>query len=360
MLVEEEIIMSLELKSIERESYKKRCIISWITIVCIVVCIMVSLPRLVYAADPQPDTSHDTDITNNLNDFLDLTSLTYYYAPLVQILQNGVFIRLCIDKFYSGGVTDTIIEDLQKLDFVKGLEGALQAIAMLIIMYHLILSIVKELERGEMTMESWLRILMAFVIPCVCIIECKRMIKGFATLGSWMQQIIFNNATMNFSGEDLIDEGSCVPVPTYSFTDGLGEYLGELQDYLWASIKGVLLFIPFCLLNFIIVLTILSGVLTNFVEICIRHLFLPLAIANISYEGVRSSGLRFIKKYLGCYIKIGCIMLIVSVVFYVYYELVSISGDSAFYKVMFFVLLQPATKQSLKMGSEIITEALGD
>ena len=39
-------------------------------------------------------------------------------------------------------------------------------------------------------------------------------------------------------------------------------------------------------------------------EIKLRQIFAPLAVAGIALEGPRSSGLRFLKKYLACYLRV--------------------------------------------------------
>lgn len=354
MFVEEEIIMSLELKRIEQESHKKRCIISWITILCILLCIMIALPQFAYAAD---DAVDDSKAQTTMDNFLDLTTVEKDYAEIIQYLQDGVFIKISVEQFFSGDVVKKIIDNLEGLDFVSGLETALKGIAMFIIMYHLILSMVKELERGEMTMESWLRILIAFVIPCVCIMEYDRVMKAIGNLGIWLQDSLNHNATVDLAATKA--PGGVEPAEWKGWTK-IGEYLSGTLKYMWAYAKGTILFIPYAIVNFLIILAILNGVMSNYIEVVLRHLFLPFAIANISYEGVRSSGLRYIKKYLGCYIKIGCIMVIVDVVLYVYLQLRTLEASSAFHKTMFFVLLYPVTKQALQMGNEIITDAIGD
>ena len=355
MFVEEEIIMSLELKRIEQESHKKRCIISWITILCILFCIMIALPKFAYAAD----TVDDSTPKGKMDDFLQLDSVAHDYAEILQYLQDGVFIKISVEQFFSGDVVKKIIDNLEGLDFVLGLETALKGIAMFIIMYHLILSMVKELERGEMTMESWLRILIAFVIPCVCIMEYDRVMKAIGNLGIWLQDSLNHNATINLATTEVPEDLGVSPAKWDGWRK-IGDYLSGTLTYMWAYVKGTILFIPYAIVNFLIILAILNGVMSNYIEVVLRHLFLPFAIANISYEGVRSSGLRYIKKYLGCFIKIGCIMVIVDVVLYVYLQLKTLESSSAFHKTMFFVLLYPVTKQALQMGNEIITDAIGD
>lgn len=339
--------MPVELKTLERDSYKKRVSVSMITIICILICTALLLPKFVHA-----DTIDDV-----INNFVDPEKVADFFTKVIFNLQSGVYIKNLLDIFYSGNVTETIISSLENETFVKSLKPAIKAIAMLIIVYHMLVSLMKELERGEMTIESWLRVLLAFVIPCVCIIEYDTMINVFSKTGMWMQQILYKNSSLTFAaGSPPTGE----EVPTCSSIWDIGDYLAELVEYIFSIIKGALLLIGYAIITINIILTIMSGIMSNFIEIVLRHLFMPLAIANISHEGARSAGVRYVRKYLGCYIKIGSIMVAVSAIFFVYNTLCSIPSVETWHKAIFFVLILPVTKQSLKMCSEIISDAMGD
>ena len=45
-------------------------------------------------------------------------------------------------------------------------------------------------------------------------------------------------------------------------------------------------------------------------ELKIRQILAPMAVATISYEGARGSGVRFLKKYLACFLKIAIYFLV--------------------------------------------------
>ena len=339
--------MPVELKTLERDSYKKRVSVSVITILCIFICTALLLPKFVHA-----DTVDET-----LNKFVNPEEVADYFTKIIFNLQSGIYIKNLMDIFYSGDVTETIISSLENQSFVNTLKSAVKAIAMLLIVYHMLVSLMKELERGEMTIESWLRVLLAFVIPCVCIIEYDTMINVFSKTGMWMQQILYKNSSLTFAATNPPDGK---PVPTCDDLWEIGTYLADLVDYIFRIINGALLFIGYAIITVNIILTIMSGIMSNFIEIVLRHLFMPLAIANISHEGARSAGVRYVRKYLGCYIKIGSIMVAVSAIFFVYNTLCSIPSADIWHKSLFFVLILPVTKQSLKMCSEIISDALGD
>lgn len=341
--------MPVELKRVEQKSFDQRRLVSLFAIISIFLFFIVLIPRFVFAAD--------IDINSALNDLIDLDEVADKFASVNNALLKGVYIKDTLNVFYGGTVTETIIGNLDSQAFVTGAKAAIRAIAMLLIVYHMLVTLMKELERGEMTTESWLRILIAFVIPCVMIIEYDKMINVFSKTGTWMQEIMNNNTTFSI---DVVNEKTGIEPPGSPGLGQLGAYVHDLFNYLKGYIMGILLFIGYGLVTINIILTIMSGVMSNFIEIVLRHLFMPFAFANISHEGVRSAGVRYIKKYLGCYIKIGSIMLAVSAIFYVYDTLCGISSIQDWHKVVFFILILPVSKQTLKMCSEIISDALGD
>lgn len=349
--------MTLELREYERKSYIRRVVVAWVTIVCIAASCLVIIPKQAHAS--------------SLAEYLTEGEVAEDFVDIVNQLTNGAFINDVISDFYQGtigsdSVVSSIIGDVQaeKETFMKGLASALKAIAFLIIVYHMLLTLTKELERGQMTTESWLRVLLAFVLPCVLIIEYDVIINVIAKIGQWMYETLgdIKIDKVTVDGKSF----SSYARPTCKKLRQIPSYLGKLVKYLMCWVKGLLLTLIYGIVNIIIIIIILSGIMSNFVELVIRHFFVPLAIANISHEGVRSAGVRYIKKYLGCYIKIGCIMVTVAGVFYVYRSVTNINAMKAsssifsdLYKVLFFFLLIPTMKQALKMTTEIVGDALG-
>ena len=358
--------MDIELKKYEKKSYIRRVIVSWVTILCIVVCVYAFIPNKCYAVDA------DDLGFGGIVGFLCGGKVADVFYDALESLTGGSFIQNILNCFYQGTLSDdglTIIESImgdvegQTEPFMKDLSTALKAIAMLFITYHMLVSIAREMERGQMTTESWLRVLIAFVIPCAMIIDADVIIKGFGDIGYWMYENLYgfdlSVTDNNMSWEEVEWPGG------FDFwTDDLGDWLEEVFDYLFGIVRGLLLVIIYGIINMIIVIPILSGFMSNVVEIVLRHLMLPLAIANISHEGVRSAGVRYIKKYFGCFIKIGTIMVAIAAVFYVYrktlqLEICNVAVAGPFFKVLFFFLLVPGTKQALKMTNEIVNDALG-
>lgn len=351
--------VSLELKKYEKKSYIRRSLVSWVTIICIVLCFFILMPKKVFADDA-------ADAQNEVNAFINYKTVADDFVDILQDLTNGVFLQASVDTFYDGtvggtNIVESILDDINNgsITFMAALTLALKAVGMLMIVYNLLLNLSKELARGQMTTESWLRILIAFVIPCVLIIEYDVIIDGFSKLGTWLYESLYDNSREPFAGTKSSISGKKMPDwDKYGLTK-ICEYVGKVVEYVFAWIKGFLLTFVYLIVNVFILLIIFAGILSNFVEIVIRHLFMPVAIANVSHDGVRSAGVRYIKKYLGCYMKIGTIMAAVSCVFYVYRKVCSIDSLPGIYSLLFFFLLIPAMKQGLKMTNEIINDAIG-
>lgn len=335
--------LSLKLREQEKSSYKKRKIVAWITVLSIILCIVLFIPKPAYA-----------DIMDDASDVVSAEYVADTWVDTVVELTNGEFIKGVIEKFYSSDVIDTIVNDItgQTKTWMVGLTAALKAIAILIVVYHMVVTLMKELQRGEMTLESWLRILITFLLPAIAIAEYDVIINVFAKSGQWIYGILNENMEIY---TDTSNTATGIPYPGFSIFD-----LGAFFEWLLAWIRGFILTIAYLIINFIIILMIMSGILTNFAEIVIRHMFMPIAFANISHEGVRSIGVRYIKKYLGCYMKIATIMVAVCALFYIYSLMLSVPGVTEIEKVVFFILLVPGTKKSLQMTNEIISDALGD
>ena len=400
--------MTKELKALEKKSYIQRLIVSWITILSIAVCLFAFIPKPVLAEEKKDSTSSATESTSeatseekkedtssekkkdstssddkddktkkkkatgdtaikdemngevmhDLDVMLDMDNIAECYAVMCGELTDGSFISNTINTFYDSTVMDTVVNTItgKKKSWVTGLTTALKGIAALMIICNMIITLLKEVERGDVTMESWLRILITFSLPCVILAEYDGVITGLSKIGRWLYQSLNNNITL--SNTSAAHSFTGIPFPTFS-SSGIF-WLSDAINYLHAYQRGVYVFMAYLFVNFIVVIMILSGVLSNYVEIVLRHVFMPLAIANISHEGVRSAGVRYIKRYLGCYMKVAAIMVAVSAVFYIYNLLLKIKDIHDVEKILFFMLLIPVIKQSLKMCNEIIGDAMGD
>ena len=340
--------LGLDLREIEKSSYRKRKIVSVVTVLAILLCIALFIPRFAHA-----DESIDSDT------FVTADGVAEVQVEFILDLTSGIFIKDIIEDFYASDVMDQLVDNItgQKQSWMSSLTTALKAIATMIIVYHMVVTLLKELQRGEMTLESWFRILITFIVPAIAIAEFDVIIEVLSKSGQWIYQILDENILITTPARDT---ASGVPLPSLPGIWSICDWLVDIVAWLIAFIRGMVLILAYLTINVVIIVMILTGILTNYIEIILRHLFMPLALANISHEGVRSAGVRYIKKYFGCFMKIATINVAVCALFYIYDLLLQIPNISGLEKILFFILLVPGTKKSLQMTNEIISDALGD
>ena len=78
-------------------------------------------------------------------------------------------------------------------------------------------------------------------------------------------------------------------------------------------------------------------IVTIKVEISLRAMFMPLAVSSIAQDGISSSGMRYIKKFLGNIFLLGGILVVVKVVSFIGVSMASsnlFAGEDAGYQIL--------------------------
>ena len=140
-------------------------------------------------------------------------------------------------------------------------------------------------------------ILKTFTQLCICIV-CILMVEDFLVvideLGTWMVKQIgeVDGAVASMFTADQMREAY-----------GLGD-----NNFGWLAL-AIELLIPYI---FYYIESVLARVTAYsiLIELVVKRCFVPLAIADIGYEGLRSSGVRYIKNYFGIYIKEALLILV--------------------------------------------------
>lgn len=337
------------LLAIEKQSNRKRKLVSWLTIISIITCMFLLWPKPAHADDA--------------DSFLDPANCADCFVDTIIDLTSGYFVKTTLEDYYNSGVVEQIVSDItgQTKSWMSSLTAALKAVATLLIIYHMIVTLLKELQRGEMTLESWLRILISFIIPAVIIAEFDVFIKAFASTGQWIYGILPESiqieATQSAGGVKGMEWPDWSD-PWYKWYD-FDIWVNDAVAYCLVYIKSLILVVAYFIVDCVIITMIIAALIGTYIELVLRHLFMPLAIANISYEGARSAGVRYVKKYLGCYMRVAGIIVAVCAIFYIYNLLVT-TATGQFEKILYFLILVPGTKKAIQMTNEIITDALGD
>lgn len=153
----------------------------------------------------------------------------------------------------------------------------------------------QQLEKGLDPLEEVYKMLSELCIVGIVIANCDIILNYTVTLGEWFISIAAN-----------IDELSKEPTKiTLEIILG-EEYDGNLLQWIHCVF---ILFIPW-------VMTVLLQIVAQFtafsllIELGIRKAFAPVAICDIYSEGLRSPGVRYLKRFLATFIKIAICLLV--------------------------------------------------
>ena len=301
-----------------------------------------------------------------------LSGLTFDQVDDDSLLQikeilSGKEIDDNLDKFYSVEVRTLLFEHV-KTEYTA-VTTALKSIGIIIVFVKVCERLIRTMERGEMTEEQWIGVILTLAIPVVLIAEYDNVIKAVQVLGDTVYGMItasrqsLTGSTMNFI-DSVIGKGFIFQKPTWTSWLDIDEYLADWTEQIILQLKafsiGFTIHLVLEIATFFINLTVMTKVIINYASLALRFLFMPLAIANISSDGARSAGMRYIIRYVAVYIELASISLVVHIVFYCYIALMSGSIALTFGQcIVFYILLAPATKGALNASSRIIEQSLG-
>ena len=272
-----------------------------------------------------------------------------------------------LDKFYSVEVRTLLLDHVKKE--YTAVTTALKSMGIIIVFIKVCERLIKSMERGEMTMEQWLGVILSLAIPVVFIAEYDTVIKAVQLAGDTFYEMI-TASRQNLTGstktfiDSVVGKGFVFERPTWTSWLNIDDYLSDWTEQIILQLKayatGFTIQLVLEISTFFINLTVMNKVLINYASLALRFLFMPLAIANISSDGARSSGMRYIIKYVAVYIELASVSLVVHIVFFCYIALMSGSVALTFGQcIVFYILLAPATKGALNASTRIIDQALG-
>ena len=285
----------------------------------------------------------------------------------IKELLSGKEIDENLDKFYSVEVRSVLFEHI-KTEY-SAVTTALKSLGIILVFVNMCEKLIKTMERGEMTEEQWLAVILTLAVPVVLISEYDVVINGLQQAGDTVYEMI-TASRQNLTGStkdfinDLIGKGFVFQKPAWPGWTQAFEYLGQLIDEFvkWARamILGFTIQVILEIATFFINLTVMTKVLINYASLALRFLFMPLAIANINKEGTRSAGMRYILKFIAVYIELASVSLVVHIVFFCYIALMSGTIALTFGQcILFYILLAPAMKGAMNASTKIIEQALG-
>lgn len=197
-----------------------------------------------------------------------------------------------------------------KTDFVSFIQALGQAMVVL----YMLVNMIQEAQKGDPTLDYWTKIFLRTAVAMLMVMMISQIISGLYDFGG---------AIIEKAGQGMMQSAGEATRPNKEqWADAIaklpgmkdvGEILGsgakgadaEKAAVNWYKLQGVGQISK--MLNYVVWFPMGVCIFLMFsaiFEIKIRQLFAPVAVAAISYEGARGSGVRYLKKYLGCLFKI--------------------------------------------------------
>lgn len=259
-------------------------------------------------------------------------------AELVDMREDIVSILLGTETY--GGEVSSYKSIFVSSDYFN--EGFM-AIGLALAMFWCYVGLIEDLQRGDASMELWLRFFVKFGVAMLLIVNSHTLTALFQKFGyslteyiqaridetlisqiktstssSSFVEAVLNNYLQKF-GLDTDGTGFWNKVGN-AVLNGIKEAFtknpteataGGIASLFSVTSESAILSFAF----FMIKITLKSATYVLYIELFIRRMFMPIALANVASDGMRSSGIRFLKKYLALYIKIGIMVVTVNMAY---------------------------------------------
>lgn len=207
----------------------------------------------------------------------------------------------------------------------SGVQSLITGIAHVFVVLFMIIGIIKEGSRGEVDVDMiyWFRIFASTAIAVLMVTSISTVMSSLYGLGDLIVTQVSEAqqeelSTSYPSGIDFTGDNEKKMIAILKSIPGF-EYLGAVHDAKGAGPTGqnylpeqnmVKYLDMFMYVAYLPMLVALFLMYSAIFELKIRQILAPMAVATISYEGARGSGVRFLKKYLACFLKITIYFLV--------------------------------------------------
>ena len=246
------------------------------------------------------------------------------------------------DNMAEGYKVLTDFATLNEYSEASGVQSLVTGIAHVFVVLFMIIGIIKEGSRGEVDVDMiyWFRIFASTAIAVLMVTSITTVMSSLYNLGDYIITEVATSQMESLTGRDNITMDQIADsknsgVQVQNKIDFTGdnekkmiailknipgfEYLGAVHDAKGAGSTGqnylpeqnmVKYLDMFMYVAYLPMLVALFLMYSAIFELKIRQILAPMAVATISYEGARGSGVRFLKKYLACFLKIAIYFLV--------------------------------------------------
>ena len=206
------------------------------------------------------------------------------------------------------GVFETINNNLYNSDYytwvtdpdnalLRGIFLAIKGFSIVFIVGNSVTRMFTHLEHGQDATEVSYKTITEIGIGGSIVIYCDAIVDGIAAFAGFIINALVSGAMVGTGGLGL------------TLTQLTG---AESGGWTWKISCFFVLFLPYIGSTAASVVAQFAAFSILF-EICIRRVFTPFAISDIYGEGIRSPGVRYLKKYLATYMKVGICILVCAI-----------------------------------------------
>ena len=146
-----------------------------------------------------------------------------------------------LDKFYSVEVRTLLLDHVKKE--YTAVTTALKSMGIIIVFVKVCERLIKSMERGEMTMEQWLGVILSLAIPVVFIAEYDTVIKAIQLAGDTFYEMI-TASRQNLTGstktfiDSVVGKGFVFERPTWTSWLNIDDYLSDWTEQIILQLKA--------------------------------------------------------------------------------------------------------------------------
>ena len=330
---------------------KKYCILITFLLMALMVSISGSI-NTVNASTPSKDNQAVRQKIDNILDGIGITNVKY----MKEAYDN--FASFAQPSRQTGHASSN-------LPFTARIGGFIRGFAYFFCFVFATIGIIKESQRGEISMDYWTRIFAATAMAIIIVANVDLVMNAIYDTGGVIIDGVVSAVTdaesstsfteMDISIGSMSEESKAILIRQLSMLPGLNGYeqslvdnleeaagegegtteeaeggleeneeekirIGTLEDVYYGNTDEYLaiqyindLMEPLQLICLLPLLASMYLTYSMLFEIKLRQIFAPIAVATIGYDGARASGIRFLKKYLTCFLRIGMYFVIAAI-----------------------------------------------
>ena len=233
--------------------------------------------------------------------------------------------------------------------------------AMALLVIYFVCSMIEKSTNEQFTYEQMFLLCAKMVVTVFLIdqgyeIMLKLQEVGLAFLSSFKNEATALGLSLSGGGEEYIENNSQLTMLYRKYT---GESYPDDPDF-WGVLThlfpGIITLFIIWMLSFVVKICVYVVTFMRILEIFVRTMFAPVALSDMFYNGLNSTGFRFLKSYLAVSLQVvmiyGCIILYTVMLG----DLAAFSGDAFLVK---YLGLMAATVGLLFKSQSLIKEIVG-